>query len=75
MLSLNNMRSDNQKMGGVSYKAENGQGKDWAVKSGSNDLTITLNDKYEGEKTISINAKTGDWALLKVKTSLLKISM
>ncbi|CAM2786764.1 flagellin [Vibrio diazotrophicus] len=60
MLSLNNMRSDNQKMGGVSYKAENGQGKDWAVKSGSNDLTITLNDKYEGEKTISINAKTGD---------------
>ena len=60
MLSLNNMRSDNQKMGGVSYKVENGQGKDWAVKSGSNDLTITLNDKYEGEKTISINAKTGD---------------
>ncbi|MBD0784979.1 flagellin [Vibrio sp. Y2-5] len=60
MLSLNNMRSDNQKMGGVSYKAENGQGKDWAVKSGSNDLTITLNDKYEGEKTISINAKSGD---------------
>jgi len=60
MLSLNNMRSDNQKMGGVSYKEENGQGKDWAVKSGSNDLTITLNDKYEGEKTISINAKTGD---------------
>ncbi|MGY2573141.1 flagellin [Vibrio sp. C8] len=60
MLSLNNMRSDNQKMGGVSYKAENGQDKDWAVKSGSNDLTITLNDKYEGEKTISINAKTGD---------------
>ncbi|WP_165312034.1 flagellin [Vibrio ziniensis] len=59
-LTLNNMRSDNQKMGGVSYTAENGQGKDWAVKSGSNDLTITLNDKYDGEKTISINAKAGD---------------
>ena len=30
------------------------------LSQGSNDLTITLNDKYEGEKTISINAKTGD---------------
>ena len=60
MLTLNNMRSDNAKMGGMSYKAENGQNKDWSVQSGANDLTITLNDKYEGEKTISINAKSGD---------------
>ncbi len=60
MLTLNNMRSDNEKMGGMSYKAENGQNKDWSVQSGENDLTITLNDKYEGEKTISIDAKAGD---------------
>ncbi len=60
MLTLNNMRSDNAKMGGMSYKAENAQNKDWSVQSGANDLTITLNDKYEGEKTISINAKSGD---------------
>lgn len=60
MLSLNNMRSDNERMGGMTYKAENGQGKDWAVQAGSNNLTITLNDKYEGEKTIEINAKAGD---------------
>ncbi len=60
MLTLNNMRSDNEKMGGMSYKAENGQDKNWSVQDGSNDLTITLTDKHEGEKTISINAKAGD---------------
>ncbi len=60
MLTLNNMRSDNALMGGTSYKAENGKDKDWSVQSGSNDLTITLNDKLDGEKTISINAKAGD---------------
>ncbi|WP_275722744.1 flagellin [Vibrio furnissii] len=60
MLSLNNMRSDNRMMGGTSYKAENGKDKDWSVQSGANDLTITLNDKLEGEKTIQINAKAGD---------------
>ncbi|MFH0225293.1 flagellin [Vibrio furnissii] len=60
MLSLNNMRSDNRMMGGTSYKAENGKDKDWSVQSGANDLTITLNDKLDGEKTIQINAKAGD---------------
>lgn len=60
MLSLNNMRSDNRMMGGTSYKAENAKDKDWSVQSGSNDLTITLNDKFGGEKTIEINAKAGD---------------
>ncbi|EKO3550640.1 flagellin [Vibrio fluvialis] len=60
MLSLNNMRSDNRMMGGTSYKAENAKDKDWSVQSGANDLTITLNDKFGGEKTIEINAKAGD---------------
>lgn len=60
MLTLNNMRSDNEKMGGMSYQAANGQNKDWSVQSQNNDLTITLNDKYEGEKTINISAKAGD---------------
>ncbi|WP_044362208.1 flagellin [Vibrio fluvialis] len=60
MLSLNNMRSDNRMMGGTSYKAENAKDKDWSVQSGVNDLTITLNDKFGGEKTIEINAKAGD---------------
>ncbi|EPF9729422.1 flagellin [Vibrio fluvialis] len=60
MLSLNNMRSDNRMMGGTSYKAENAKDKDWSVQSGANDLTITLNDKFGGEKTVEINAKAGD---------------
>ncbi|MBL4296012.1 flagellin [Vibrio fluvialis] len=60
MLSLNNMRSDNRMMGGTSYKAENAKDKNWSVQSGANDLTITLNDKFGGEKTIEINAKAGD---------------
>jgi flagellin len=54
------MRSDNRMMGGTSYKAENAKDKDWSVQSGANDLTITLNDKFGGEKTIEINAKAGD---------------
>ncbi|ASU22819.1 flagellin [Vibrio qinghaiensis] len=60
MLSLNNMRSDNALMGGKSYKAANGQDKDWTVQAGANDLTITLTDKRTGEQTINLSAKEGD---------------
>ncbi|MEF1253563.1 MULTISPECIES: flagellin [unclassified Vibrio] len=60
MLTMNNMRSDNVMMGGNSYVAANGQGKDWAVQSGANDLTITLTDKFGQEQNVAINAKAGD---------------
>ncbi|KUI98389.1 flagellin [Vibrio sp. MEBiC08052] len=60
MLHLKDMRSDNNQMGGMSYIAENGKGKDWQVQNGANDLTITVNDKLTGEQTININAKAGD---------------
>jgi len=60
MLHLKDMRSDNSMMGGMSYIAENGKGKDWQVQNGANDLTITVNDKLNGEQTININAKAGD---------------
>ncbi len=60
MLNIKDMRSDNAQMGGNSYIAENGKGKDWGVQAGANDLTITLNDKVMGEQTIQINAKAGD---------------
>ncbi|MDW6001559.1 flagellin [Vibrio mangrovi] len=60
MLHLKDMRSDNSMMGGTSYIAENGQSKDWQVQSGSNDLSITLNDRLTGEQTINISAKAGD---------------
>jgi flagellin len=60
MLSLKDMRSDNAQMGGNSYIAENGKDKNWGVQEGSNDLSITLNDKLTGEQTINISAKAGD---------------
>ncbi|QMV15158.1 flagellin [Vibrio spartinae] len=60
MLHLKDMRSDNSMMGGMSYIAENGKGKNWQVQNGANDLSITVNDKLNGEQTININAKAGD---------------
>jgi flagellin len=60
MLNIKDMRSDNALMGGNSYVAENGKDKNWGVQAGSNDLTITLNDKLSGEQTINISAKAGD---------------
>ncbi|WP_100753771.1 flagellin [Vibrio salilacus] len=60
MLTMNNMRSDNAMMGGNSYVAANGQGKDWAVQDGANDLTISLTDTFGQEQSVTINAKSGD---------------
>ncbi|RTZ16221.1 flagellin [Vibrio aquaticus] len=60
MLTMNNMRSDNTMMGGNSYVAANGQGKDWSVQAGANDLTIALTDKFGNAQNITINAKEGD---------------
>ncbi|MDW6017768.1 flagellin [Vibrio plantisponsor] len=60
MLSLNNMRSDNAKMGGISYQATESKDKNWGVQSGANDLTMSFTDKAGQEQTISISAKTGD---------------
>ncbi|MHA2937849.1 flagellin [Vibrio sp. RC27] len=60
MLSVKDMRSDNEHMGGKSYASTNGKDKDWGVQAGANDLSITLTDKVDGEKTINISAKVGD---------------
>ncbi|MCA2016798.1 flagellin [Vibrio tritonius] len=60
-LSLKDMRSDNRMMGGTGYVAAEAKGKDWGVKQGSNDLSITLKDKSTGQdQTINIKAKEGD---------------
>ncbi|MBF8999444.1 MULTISPECIES: flagellin [Vibrio] len=60
-LNLNSMRSDTSLMGGSAYVAQNSKGKDWSVKEGANDLTITLKDKMSGQdQTINIKAKKGD---------------
>ncbi|MCG6471356.1 flagellin [Vibrio parahaemolyticus] len=60
MLDLNDMRSENKMMGGVSYQAESGKGKDWNVAQGKNDLKISLTDSFGQEQEININAKAGD---------------
>ncbi|HBC3435108.1 flagellin [Vibrio parahaemolyticus] len=60
MLELKDMRSDNKMMGGVSYQAESGKGKDWNVAQGQNDLKISLTDSFGQEQEININAKAGD---------------
>jgi len=60
MLSLKDMRSDNNMMGGKSYQAANAKDKDWTVPTGANDLTITLKDSFGNDQTLSINAKEGD---------------
>ncbi|MCG6241945.1 flagellin [Vibrio diabolicus] len=60
MLELKDMRSDNKMMGGVSYQAESGKGKDWNVAEGKNDLKINLTDSYGQEQEINIRAKAGD---------------
>ncbi|HGZ6746243.1 TPA: flagellin, partial [Vibrio parahaemolyticus] len=51
---------DNKMMGGVSYQAESGKGKDWNVAQGKNDLKISLTDSFGQEQEININAKAGD---------------
>lgn len=60
MLSLDNMRSDNARMGGTSYQATEAKDKSWTVQSGSNDLTMSFTDKAGQEQTINISAKAGD---------------
>ncbi len=60
MLELKDMRSDNKMMGGLSYQAENGKGKDWNVAEGKSDLKISLTDSFGQEQEITINAKAGD---------------
>jgi flagellin len=60
MLHLRDMRSDNDRMGGMSYVAANAKGKDWEVQDGSNDLSISLTDKDGVQSTINISAKAGD---------------
>ncbi|WP_045385359.1 flagellin [Vibrio rotiferianus] len=60
MLELKDMRSDNKMMGGSSYVAENGKGKEWSVAGDKADLTISLKDSFGEEQEFTINAKAGD---------------
>ncbi|EIO3972126.1 flagellin [Vibrio vulnificus] len=59
MLSMGNLRSDTDAMGGLSYKSEEGVGADWRV-SDNTDFTMSYVNKQGEEQEITVNAKAGD---------------
>ncbi|ENM5918122.1 flagellin [Vibrio mimicus] len=59
MLSMSNMRSDTQAMGGKSYRAQDGKTADWRV-GAATDLTLNYTDKQGNAQAVTINAKQGD---------------
>lgn len=59
MLSMGNLRSDTDAMGGLSYKSEEGVGADWRV-TDNTEFTMAYVDKQGQEREITINAKAGD---------------
>ncbi|QFT09143.1 flagellin [Vibrio sp. THAF190c] len=59
MLSMGNMRTDTQDMGGKSYTVEEGKDSSWTVAAGS-DLTMKYKDKFGEEKEVNISAKAGN---------------
>jgi flagellin len=59
MLSMGNMRTDTQDMGGKSYGVTEGKDASWRVAAGS-DLTIKYNDKFGEAQELSISAKEGN---------------
>ncbi|MEZ9870506.1 MULTISPECIES: flagellin [Vibrio] len=59
MLSMGNMRTDTQDMGGKSYGVEEGKDASWRVGAGA-DLTIKYNDKFGEAQELSISAKEGN---------------
>ncbi|MGY3570381.1 flagellin [Vibrio paucivorans] len=59
MLSMGNMRSDTEAMGGKAYVAQQGKSADWTVTTAT-DLTLNYTDKHGEAKALTINAKAGD---------------
>ncbi|MEZ8737608.1 flagellin [Vibrio sp. 10N.222.54.F6] len=59
MLSMGNMRTDTQDMGGKSYGVTEGKDASWRVGAGA-DLTIKYNDKFGEAQELSISAKEGN---------------
>ena len=59
MLTMGNMRSDTEAMGGKAYVAQQGKSADWTVTTAT-DLTLNYTDKHGEAKALTINAKAGD---------------
>ncbi|SJN54868.1 flagellin [Vibrio ruber] len=58
-LTMGNMRTDTQDMGGRAYVAQEGKSPDWTV-SNATDLTLSYTNKDGEAQELTINAKTGD---------------
>ncbi|MCY9845244.1 flagellin [Vibrio caribbeanicus] len=59
-LSMGNMRSDTDEMGGKVYIASTGKASDWVVKAGEQDITLAYDDVNGKSHSIDITAKVGD---------------
>ena len=59
-LTLRDMRSTNEMMGGVSYQAEEVDKEEWRVSADSGELTMSFTDNFGKATDIEINAKAGD---------------
>ncbi|MDP2575159.1 flagellin [Vibrio penaeicida] len=60
MVSLTDMRTDSERMGGDSYEAQNGKDSDWIVTDSSNELNIQFQDVANQPVNLQIVAKSGD---------------
>ncbi|SHE93980.1 flagellin [Vibrio gazogenes] len=58
-LTMSNMRTDTQNMGGRAYVAQEGKASDWTV-SNATDLTLSYTNKDGDAQELTINAKAGD---------------
>ena len=59
-LSMGNMRSDTEEMGGKVYIASTGKASDWVVEVYKEDITLAYDDVNGKSHSIDITAKVGD---------------
>ncbi|CCN70477.1 flagellin [Vibrio nigripulchritudo] len=60
MVSLTDMRTDSERMGGDSYLAQNGKDSNWTVNDATNQLNIQFQDVANQTVNVQIEAKSGD---------------
>lgn len=60
MVSLTDMRTDSERMGGDSYLAQNGKDSNWTVTDATNQLNIQFQDVANQTVNVQIEAKSGD---------------
>lgn len=60
IVGLTSVRADDHRMGGVSFKSEQGKDKNWGVPPQSRDLKFEYTDGEGKPVTVDINAKPGD---------------